>query len=237
MRQNLCHPVRYGIIISSLQHLRPEARSIHAEHPDNSLLNIRSAIHGTVHGEIPALGMSSDIKRAVNPFRYRVQISHTVFLSGHRRTECHVKVFLPSDNCLVSAAKRDINRPVIQYIGDCRKLHLRLFLHHIDITVQLQIAVSFSRQHSLNQRTVDFLVTHIRKQVLVIRVRLQALQRDGRKIFPDSRHHSVKFQIGELAQCQTVNLRHRHFPKRIFPVFFYIIQNGSHTTLASRIIP
>ena len=64
-----------------------------------------SELHGTVHRQVAALGMSSDVKGLMQPSGDHIYIFYTVFLPRYRIQECHIKVFLPPHNSLIRAAE------------------------------------------------------------------------------------------------------------------------------------
>ena len=84
MWQQLHHPAFDGIIVTLLQHFRPESRPIQTVNLLDPFLHKRGAFHGTVDCQIAALGMPSDIKGLVQPSGDHIYIFYTVLLPRHR---------------------------------------------------------------------------------------------------------------------------------------------------------
>ncbi len=180
--QNLYHPVRYLPIIALPQHLRPEARPVHAVDFPDTILYIRIAVHGAVHRQVPALGVAAHIERAAESPGHPVQIFHAYGLSRHRREERHIEVLLPPYDGLVRAPVRHIAAPVPQGKSHRRELGLPPLLYYIYIIIQLQVPEALPLNHPLVEGAVWLLIAHVRKELLKIRMLLQALQRDTRPL-------------------------------------------------------
>ena len=170
MGQYFHHPASDSCIIASFQYLRAKTGTIHAVNPDNPLLNFLPAVHGAVYRKVAPLGMSAYIEGSFDSGSHGIQIFYTVLLTGNRRQKCHVEIFLPAHNRFIRSPISQINRTVLQQEGNGGKLGFPFLLHQIDITVQLQIPVSFSGKHGIHQCPVDLLIAYIRKQFVKFRV-------------------------------------------------------------------
>ena len=80
MWQQLHHLAFDGIIVTLLQHFRPESRPIQTVDLLDPFLHKRGAFHATVDCQIAALGMPSDIKGLLqhDPFSWLVEEDHFV---------------------------------------------------------------------------------------------------------------------------------------------------------------
>ena len=197
--QQLYHLVFYRIIMTFLQYLRPESRSVQTVDFLDPLLYEGCTFHGTVHRQVAALGMSSDVKGLMQPSGDHIYIFDTVFLPRYRIQECHIKVFLPPYDRLICAPECQKQCSVIQDKSNCRELGLPLLFHQVDITIQLHIPEASAAKQSFKQCPVLLFKTHISEQPLHIRPFGDLLQRHGRTVVTYIADHSVELQIRELA--------------------------------------
>ena len=199
MRKQLYHLVFYRIVMTFLQHLRPESRSVQTVYLLDPLPYKGRTFHGTVHRQVATLGMSSDVKGLMQPSGDHIYIFYTVFLPRYRIQECHIKVFLPPHNSLIRAAECQKQRSVIQDKGNRRELGLPLLFHQVNITIQLHIPEASAAKQPFKQCPVLLFKTHISEQLLHIRPFGDLLQRHRRTVVTHIADHSVEFQIRKLA--------------------------------------